>query len=523
MLRLFLWSDALTRRVALFASHPPRIRFRFRRVPLAPSSLLRLALLLAILAGALWLRTRDVSARVMHADEANQAVKLGELLEAGRYAFDPRDHHGPTLYYAAVPLAWIRGERSLAALTETTVRLVPAIAGTASVLLLFFLARPLGPYPALAAAAFLALSPPSVYYSRYFVQETLLVTFTLATLLCAAQWRRTALLRWAVLAGVAIGLMQATKASAPLFLAAALAAFFVSGARAAGAGNALLRATVPAFLLTTALFYSSFFTNLSGLADALSAYAHAFTRFGQGAPPSGHEKPFVYYFALFGWFRTGGLVWHQLAFSALALTGAALALFRRRQQPFLLFAFAFTAIVTLTFSAFPYKTPWHAVHFVPGAALLAAGALGALSRLGTGRPLAWAFALVTLATLFQQTQRVAFLRPADQRNPYAYVHSSPDVRKYLPRAEAAVAPFPDQPVRVIAEEYWPLPWYLRTIPHVGYYAAPPDDCDGAFLVVSPTHIEAVRARLKRTYSESFLGLRPGVILILLTQETPARP
>ena len=27
----------------------------------------------------------------MHADEANQAVKFGELLETGRYAFDPRD------------------------------------------------------------------------------------------------------------------------------------------------------------------------------------------------------------------------------------------------------------------------------------------------------------------------------------------------------------------------------------------------------------------------------------------------
>lgn len=492
-------------------------------MPLAPSSLLRLALLLTLLAGGLWLRTRDLAARPMHADEANQAVKLGELLEAGRYAFDPRDHHGPTLYYAAVPLAWLRGERSLAGLSETTVRLVPALAGTASILLLFLLARPLGPYPALAAAAFLALSPPSVYYSRYFVQETLLVTFTLAALVCAAQWRRTPRLHWAALVGVSIGLMQATKASAPLFLAAAVAAFLLTGVGTPAVRRDLLRATVPAFLLTTALFYSSFLSNLSGLADAFSAYTHAISRFGQGAPPSGHEKPFPYYFSLFGWFRTGGLVWHQVAFSALAVTGAIVALVRRRRDAFLLFALAYTALVTLTFSTFPYKTPWHVVHFVPGAALLAGGALAAVGQLGTGRPLAWAFALITLATLFQQTQRVAFLRPADQRNPYAYVHSSPDVRKFLPRAEAAVAQFPDQPVRVIAEEYWPLPWYLRTIPRIGYYTAAPDDCDAAFLVVSPAHLDVVRARLKRSYSESFLGLRPGVILVLLTQESTSPP
>ena len=79
---------------------------------------------------ALWLRTHDLARRPMHADEANQAVKLGNLLEHGRYAFDPQDHHGPTLYYATLPVAWLRGETTLATLTETTVRLVPALAGT---------------------------------------------------------------------------------------------------------------------------------------------------------------------------------------------------------------------------------------------------------------------------------------------------------------------------------------------------------------------------------------------------------
>ena len=69
---------------------------------------------------ALWLRIHDLGRRPMHADEANQGVKTGELLEAGTYAYDPRDHHGPTLYYAAAPIAWLRGEKSLAALSETT-------------------------------------------------------------------------------------------------------------------------------------------------------------------------------------------------------------------------------------------------------------------------------------------------------------------------------------------------------------------------------------------------------------------
>src|ERR1041384_8876069 len=107
------------------------------------SSVLRWLPLAIVAAIAWWLRTHELDRRPMHADEANQAVKLGELLETGHYAFDPRDHHGPTLYYAAVPVAWLRGEYTLATLSETSLRLVPAIAGTAAVILLGLVVAPL--------------------------------------------------------------------------------------------------------------------------------------------------------------------------------------------------------------------------------------------------------------------------------------------------------------------------------------------------------------------------------------------
>ncbi len=83
--------------------------------------------LLVVVAAAVAVRVADLDARPMHADEANQAVKLGALLETGEYRFDPQDHHGPTLYYFALVPAWLSGERSLAALTETAVRATPVI------------------------------------------------------------------------------------------------------------------------------------------------------------------------------------------------------------------------------------------------------------------------------------------------------------------------------------------------------------------------------------------------------------
>ncbi|MFM8618094.1 MAG: flippase activity-associated protein Agl23 [Opitutaceae bacterium] len=491
-----------------------------------PRFLIRVLPLAALLAAALWLRVHDLARRPMHADEANQAVKTGELLDAGRYAYDPRDHHGPTLYYAAALTARLRGETSLSALSETTVRLVPAVAGVFAVLFTAVLGASLPgresgrkmSWPALAAGAFVAVSPPALYYSRYFIQETLLATFMLAALVAARAWWRTGLTRWALAAGIAAGLMQATKASTPLFLVAALLAARIAGLRPAtrrpgrDLGAALLAA-----VLTAALFYSSFGTNPAGLRDALAAYLHGAERLlGPASPPTGHEKPWDYYLRLFGWRREHGLVWHQAPFAILAVAGAVVAWTRRDPVPRALSVY--TVLIAAVFSALPYKTPWHAVHFVAPLALLAAIALGALSRLRTGRLVAVACGSIVTATLFQQAWRASFLRPADWRNPWAYVHSSADVLKIRALADAARRAEPDRPIRVIADEYWPLPWYVRGVSGVGYWSEPPADCDGALIIASNSLADAVRARLKRPYRESVLGLRPGVLLIVITPE-----
>jgi hypothetical protein len=301
-----------------------------------------------------------------------------------------------------------------------------------------------------------------------------------------------------------------------------VAALLLACGGARSATRSPRRAALVALLaaaFTAALFYSSFGTHLAGIRDALGAYAHAVTRFGADAAPTGHEKPWWYYLRLFGWYRDGGLVWHQAAFSTLAVAGVVVA-FGRREA--LLRGVAIYALgITAAFSFLAYKTPWHAVHFVPAYALLAAGSLAAVSRLKPGRLIAVAFALIVAATLFQQTWLTSFLRPADWRNPYAYVHSSPDVLKYRPLADAALARSPGQIIRVIIEdkEYWPLPWYLRGLPEVGYWSAPPANCDGALIITSGTQANAVRARLRRPYRESFLGLRPGFVCIVFTPES----
>ena len=75
-----------------------------------------------------------------------------------------------------------------------------------------------------------------------------------------------------------------------------------------------------------------------------------------------------------------------------------------------------------------------------------------------------------------------------------------------------------QPVRVISEETWPLPWYLRGLPNVGYWTTVPDECDGLLVIASAGLADQVQARLRGTYTTSFVGLRPGFTLVVFKRQ-----
>ncbi|PTX95609.1 flippase activity-associated protein Agl23 [Opitutus sp. ER46] len=473
-------------------------------------SSLRLAAFVTLLLLALGPRVWELSRRPMHADEANQALKTGRLLEDGAYAFDPRDHHGPTLYYAALPLAWVRGERTLAELSETTLRLGPALWGVAAVLLLAVL----GPVEAYGArwlaAAFLALSPPAVYYARCYIQETLLLAFTLLAVALAQRWWRTGRAAWAAGAGGALGLMLATKESALLLVAALVVAGVAARpARPAAQrpGRDVLLALVCAAAVAAA-FYSSFGGNPAGLRDALLAPWLG----GQRAVGmTGHEKPWWYYLQLLTTAASGGPGWGQTVLLLLALLGAARGWVER--SAWLRGNAVYAFVLLLVLSVVPYKTPWNLVSVLPALAVLAAGGIAGITRRRGGALVARVLAALALVTLAVDAWRVAIQRPADSRNPWAYVQSGFDVLKVRSWGIVARAAAPDEPIRVIAPEYWPVPWYLRGVPRVGYWNAPPAACDGAVVLVAAEQADVVRARLHGRYRERFIGLRPGVLLV----------
>jgi len=497
------------------------------------------ALVAVALTAALALRGARLDVRPMHHDEANQALKFGELLERGHYRYDYHDHHGPTLYYLTLPSAWLGGRHSLAALDETTLRRVPVVFGVATILLLPFLSAGIGRTATAVAAVLMALSPVMVFYSRMFIQEALFACFTLAFVVAVGRVATGGGRVWFIVAGVAAGLAAATKETAAIVLPAALIASVIAsrslrsqsprGATAGTRQTMSLVAGLAAAAAVAAAFYTSFFTEPAGL---LEPFRGATTYAARGVDPAGHAHPWHYYVHLLTYSSSGGLRWSEAAVIVLAIAGAATAW--RGHDPAAPDAAFWTrylacdvAIAGAIFSLLPYKTPWNVLPVYAVAFPLAGRGFAALIDLARPRAvraiLVGVLAIVSIQ-LGWQAWRAAVTYAADPRNPYVYAQTVPDAVRMAARIRDLSALHADgsrMQVSVIAppSEQWPLPWYLRALPNVGYWTAPGDQLamQAPVIVSSLEHTPALDRALGDRYVSEFYGLRPDVLQALYVE------
>ena len=261
-------------------------------------------LILLITVAALALRVPGLAKRPMHGDEAVNAVKIGELIEGKGYRYDPHEYHGPTLNYFTLIPAWLGGADSYVGLSETILRIVPVALGLALVLLVLPLREALGQGAALLAAWLTALSPAMVFYSRYFIHELILVVFTAVLIISGYRCFRSQKVGWAVLAGVSLGLMHATKETFVIVVGAiGLGVIVLLGTRLKngewmGADRQIkwshVAILVVSAILVSILFFSSFFTHPQGIIDSITTY----TTYVDRAESSVHVQPWYFYFQL---------------------------------------------------------------------------------------------------------------------------------------------------------------------------------------------------------------------------------
>jgi len=391
-----------------------------------------------------------------------------------------------------------------------------------------------------------------VFYSDYYIHEMLLVFFTLLAL--GAGWRywRTRKIGWALAAGLGLGLMDATKETFLLTIVAAGIALALNQVwnRLLDASGLPLKAPRlnPWHLAAAAgvwagvwlLFYTSFLTNWSGLTDSFKTYLPWFKRAG-GASPHLHSWRFYLHRLLF-FHPAPGPVWSEALILLLAMVGAACGFIRkllgRASASFVRFLAIYTFALMAGYSLLAYKTPWCVLSFWHGMILLAGVGAAVIHRkaakatllppvlLGTAskRVLRFAVPIILLAgavDLGWQACLATGTFAADQRNPYVYAQTTPDVPKIANEIEMLANASPkghSLSIKVIGHDgdYWPLPWYLRRFKNVGYWdALPPEPYADVMLVSS--QLQAGLDEKKTHLMRHEFALRPKVMMELYVE------
>lgn len=494
---------------------------------------------------AVGLRLPLLDLRPMHTDEAVHAVKFAELLDKGIYKYDSEEFHGPTLNYLTLIPARLISAYRITDIDEFTLRIVPVFFGVLCVLLTFLLVDGLGLPAVVIAALFTAVSPAFVFYSRYYIQEMLLVCFTFGMIVCGYRYTKKRKFTWIVAAGLFAGLMHATKETCVIaFASMFLATLFVFMTNPGQNIFEAVRKTVKiphlfvafaAALVVSIMFYSSFFTNPAGILDSVTTYT---TYIGRAAQNQLHNHPWYYYLDILTYFEGfEKLTWNEDFVVVFAVIGFFFALTGKFTSPInsalLRFIAFYTLIMTLIYSAIPYKTPWCLLGFLHGMILLASAGIDAFFRFmhyRLSRIIAIIIAVVFgLLSPVLQTCLGNFRFYADPSNPYVYAHTTDDIFRMVQSIEDISKTHPDGKdmyIEVICSgsDYWPLPWYLRSFPNISWQNRVNENMPIAqVIIVSPDLENDLTRKLfeipppghKNLYVplfESFLELRPHIEL-----------
>jgi uncharacterized protein (TIGR03663 family) len=495
------------------------------------------------------LRLPRISQRPMHGDEAIHAVKFGQLLEQGKYTYDPHDYHGPTLNYLTLIPAWLASAKNLTQMNEFLLRIVPVFFGVSLVLLLLLISDGMGTGATVYAGFLTAVSPAMVFYSRYYIQEMLLVCFSFAVIVFGYRYVRSRRISYAILAGIFAGLCHATKETSIIafgsMVLALLAVLLLQRKKDTSVDSAQqlkpthLFAGLGAAVIVSFLFYSSFLTNPHGILDSVRTYTIYLDRADNN---SLHIHPWYYYLKMLAYDKySNGPVWTEGLILILAVVGFVAAMTKKgvsfADTGLLRFIAFYTLIMTVAYSTISYKTPWCLLGFLHGMILLAGVGAVVLFRLASNMPAkVTVMLLLSIASIHLTWQSYLnnYKYYADSSNPYVYAHPTMEIFTLVDKIEYYARANPQgcqTHIDVICpgHDYWPLPWYLRSFPHVRYSDHVAQDEPAAPLIITSPAVEADLR--KKFYDESipfeqrhlymylfekppsYIWLRPGVELL----------
>ena len=296
-------------------------------------------------------------------------------------------------------------------------------------------------------------------------------------------------------------------------------------------------AAVATAVIVSTLFYSSFLTNPGGILDSVRSYTAYFQRAGQN---QWHIHPWYYYLDILTWMEGfEELTWNEDVIVVLAVVGFIVAVTKKGISSvnfnLLRFIAFYTLIMTVFYSAIPYKTPWCLLGFLHGMILLAAVGAAFFVKIFPTYWLNKVFVGFLFfaggASLICQAYMGSYHYYANPSNPYVYAHPVTDVVTIARRVEEIDQVHPSglkMHIQVICPEHdhWPLPWYLRRFEKgtIDWWDKVADDVPAAPVIIASPSVET--ALMRKLYElpppgkknlyvplfDSYMELRPQVEL-----------
>lgn len=377
--------------------------------------------------------------RPLHHDEGVNFFFASNIMESGRFIYDPLNYHGP-FYFFSIFLSFL-----IFGISEFSLRFPSAFYGIILAIVPIFFRSQKNSFHPFIASFFLLFSPSLVYYSRYSIHETSFVLLSALTIFSLAFILRSKDIRYLPYFALSLALLFAIKETGVIIL---FILFIILLIEIKTIKELQLRKNINIIYLSVFLFFfiyislfTGFFKNIPGFYESIRGYLPWLQR---GYTETGHFKPWYYYLLLIYKYEAPLLI--------LGLPG----LWYAWKSVFSRSIAIWFIVHAITYSLIQYKMPWLVINITAPLCFLCAIGYKHLPLSIASKNLIYGSGIILLF-IFSWTTSIIY--PWQQVNEYAYVHTFADTVSLSERINSIAQKHSS--VLIVADDYWPLPFYLR--------------------------------------------------------------
>jgi uncharacterized protein (TIGR03663 family) len=413
----------------------------------------------------------DLSLKPVHTDEGGNGFFVNQIWENGFYIYNPRNYHGPILFYL------LQISEKIFGFGIGSFRAVTALFATLSVWLVLRNRDLWGRYTSFFAASALALSPGITFFGRSAIHESPFVFFQILLVTGFLKTKEDAPKQgiiWFFAGLLGSVLLKETFVILLFSLVLALGWSDLSPRILKWMDRSVKPSPAPSWKVidTPFLLKISFACTVIWLALFTGFFHHRQGEIGfftalmpwlkTGVGGSGHDKPFTYWLTLFARYEWA---------AALGLLGASIGLIGHSWK--MRFFSALAIVNLLVYSFISYKTPWCIITILWPFVIVAGLWIEFIfteRRNKTVYWLSWTAVAIIAVQSAATSVRLNFMHYTDPSEPYVYVQTRKDLKEIEDIIKRKIVSSPDSHnmrVQINLNDSWPLPWLFSRFPNVG--------------------------------------------------------